>query len=138
MDKKRASINENEVWYRYSDRLTYDPTGVDHLVSSVSVQVLCTEYRVVRTTPCGVWLADAGAWRRCKSPPHDDRWVSTSAYKRWACPTREAAFESFIARKRSQIGKLEHQLVRARAALTIATTDGEGTLLMETISDRLE
>lgn len=50
---------------------------------------------VLKVTPKGVWLA-------CSTLYSEKRFVRREARKRFACPTKEEAMESFIARKNRQ------------------------------------
>jgi len=95
-------------WYRFEDVVyasmlnEYDePTGPGRL------EVVLRSYRVVKATPCGVWL-DIG------------RFVKTAARKRFACPTEAEALESFVARKSRQLSILEAQAGRVERALGMA------------------
>lgn len=92
------------VWYRYTERGHVRLDGPRDLPSY--------QYPVVRETPCGVWLQDG--FRR--------RWVSKTARKRFAYPTREEARESYRIRKRRHVEHLETQLRRARELLKQAET----------------
>lgn len=58
------------------------------------------EYRVLAHTPKGVWLDHFG----------QKRFVLTEARKKFACPTREEALESFRKRKQRQAKILRAQL----------------------------
>lgn len=88
------------VWYRYEECRHTD-----------GVRVTLREYPVLRKTPKGVWL-DTGFG--------GSRFVLRDAHKRWACPTKDEAEESFKARKRRQIKILRRQLEDAHKALAAA------------------
>jgi hypothetical protein len=95
-----------ETWYRYEDIVyasIYDD-GPGRLV------VELREYEVLRHTPKGVWLTMGFG---------DKRFVLRGAHKRFACPTKLEARESFIARKRRQIRIHEAQAARARSAISL-------------------
>ena len=66
-------------------------------------------YPVVKSTLKGVWI---DVWGKKK-------FILNDARKQWASPSPEKALESYQARKRRQIGILEHQLNRAKIALTL-------------------
>ena len=97
-------------WYRYRDE--YFREG--------DVRIFEQVLKVLKETPKGVWLNDSG----------NRRFVLRDARKRFACPTRQEALESFIARKRLQrsfalgtaeraeiaIGEAESMLIKERAA----------------------
>jgi len=53
---------------------------------------LFMEFRVLRETPCGFWIA-LDTWG------DQEKWVSKTGRKRYAYPTEELAKESFIARQ---------------------------------------
>jgi hypothetical protein len=82
--------------------------------SERSLMLVLHEYIILSRTPRGTWIDVF-----CRK-----RFVLDGARKRYACPTKEEALESYRARKEKQIGILEHQLARARAALNLKA-DGE-------------
>jgi hypothetical protein len=97
-----------EIWYRYEDIVyasLYDD-GPGRLV------VELREYEVLRHTPKGVWLTLGFG---------DKRFVLRGARKRFACPTKLEARESFIARKTRQM-KI-HLACAARAKDSILLVD---------------
>jgi len=77
------------------------------------VKVHLRKLPVIRYTPCGAWL-DIGL---------KERFVLTTATKRWAAPTPEEALKSFKARKKRQVQILSNQLNDAKTALIIAEAD---------------
>jgi len=84
-------------YFRWEDRAT-----------TSGVRIYLLKFPVLRQTPKGVWL-DLGFGLK--------RFVLTEAKRQYACPTLEAARESFRARKRRQIKIYETRLQQARAAL---------------------
>lgn len=85
---------EIEIWFRVEDVLrenTWNEYGPP------SVHVVTREYPVAKVTPCGVRLACG-------------RFVLRVARKRYACPTREEAMQSFLARKKRQASILRSRL----------------------------
>lgn len=84
--------------FRYEDRRVDEYGGV---------AVRLYEHRVLKTTPCGAWIDHFGA----------RRFVKSDARKRFACPTKEEAMVSFIARKRRQAAILRGQLDGVEEAL---------------------
>lgn len=86
-------------FYRY-DAITYHEIGV---------RVNEYKYSLLNETPKGYWIY--------QNYVDDKRWVSKTAKKRFAYPTREEALTSFIARKKCQIRILEAQLGNAKSAL---------------------
>lgn len=67
-------------WYRYEDYY-----GEDAYEPCIQI----ARFRVIKKTPKGVWLNHWGG----------HRWVSNESRKRLAYPTKELAYESFLARK---------------------------------------
>lgn len=106
-----------ETMYRYVEEVIYD----DETHFRVVIRPLT--YRVVKTTPCGVWI------ERSHSYPYLDRryfrrylpkWVSTTpGKKRFAYPTEKEALESFIERKRSHVRHARWRLNIAESALSV-------------------
>lgn len=86
-----------EAWCRYEG---YDPPYLNW-------------YRVIRHTPCGVWLSMGYRQK--------DKFVLTHARKQWACETEKDAKESYKRRKMRQIEHLERQLKRAEYGLSHIT-----------------
>lgn len=101
----------SEVWYRYTDSIVSSFDAEYEYVVARSVRLSLNEYRVIKHTPKGVWL-DVGIG--------DRRLVLRNSRKRFACPTKKEALESFIARKECQIKIFEHRLQTARTALAQA------------------
>jgi hypothetical protein len=101
-----------EIWYRFEDYM--ESAGVDEWENSLgpgTVQVRCREFRAIRHTPKGVWL-DIGYV--------PNRFVLKSATKQYACPTREDALRSFVARKTRQASIYRARVRRAEIALAKA------------------
>jgi hypothetical protein len=99
-------MHSSTKWYRYQDSLGGDDWG-----THVSVHLF--EYTVVKETPKGVWLA-LFEFSSLK------RFVLLDARKKFACPTKEEAMESFLARKRKQVKILSNQLRHVKEAIQIA------------------
>lgn len=102
-----------EYWYRITDYRTAG--GVDEwgdiIPGSGSSHLRLEMYEVVKHTPKGVWIYLG--WE-------GKRFVLRDARKRFACPTKEEALESFMARKRRQIRILTAQRKNAKEALRLA------------------
>lgn len=96
------------IYYRYVDRLT-----------TYGVNVYCYEYEVIKQTPKGVWI---------ETLVGNKRFVKTEARKRFACPTKEEALESFKARKTRQARILKAQLRNVEMALDIANNSREASI----------
>jgi len=69
--------------------------------------VYCNEYRIDRETPKGYWIEN------------ETKWVSSNGKRRWAYPTIEEAWESFVARKTRQVMILQRQLSYAEDLLSM-------------------
>lgn len=96
-----------EIWYRYED---YD-YEVGLLGQPSKALILLREFEVLRTTPKGVWL---------KMGVEQKRFVLRDAIKRYACPTKEEARISFIARKEKQLKIVKDQVIAIESALAQA------------------
>lgn len=94
-------------WYRYEDTLSGDDWGT-------YVNVHLRQLEVVRETPKGVWV------RLYDSDMAPQRFVLRESRKRYACPTKEEAMESFLARKRKQMKILKAKLAHVEEAIQIA------------------
>ena len=94
-------------WYRFDD-VTYAQMSSEYgeWVGPARLDVVLRTYKVVKVTPCGVWL-DVG------------RFVKTAARKRFACPTEDEARESFLARKKRQLSILYAQTERIERAIRL-------------------
>ena len=101
---------KNEKFYRYEDKLEYSWDYEFEIVTSSIVVITLLEFDVIKHTPCGVWLSVYGT----------KKFVKTKARKRWACPTKKEAMESFLARKNKQKRLLEGQIDRVEKALYLA------------------
>lgn len=93
-------------FYRYEEMQYYQ----------IGVKIHLMEFDFIKETPCGYWI-------KLFSFCDDKKWVSKTAKKRFAYPTKEEALSSFIARKTRQIEILEAQLSNARMALMLGKTE---------------
>lgn len=91
---------EDEFLYRYDD------PGL----------LYCVRFRVVKHTPCGVWI---------QTGPSTRKFVLLNTHKSFACATKEEAWKSFIARRKRQIEIVASQLERAQAALTLDPSEAK-------------
>ncbi len=113
-------VKESEShWYRYREcsmiSSSYDMNGEWVRDHHLGTRVELDTYRVIRATPKGVWLDSRMG----------ERFVLRGSRKQYACPTKEAALASFMARKRRQIRILEGQLQRAREALAAGNAESD-------------
>jgi hypothetical protein len=95
----------------------------DESVFDERPKIIESTFSLVKETPCGYWIKkDNENWRELFSTfSSKQRWVSKTARKRFAYPTKEQALLSFIARKRRQIAITEWQLLTAESYLELAT-----------------
>ena len=98
------------VLYRYEDHIYSG--GIDEADRPIpgKTEVVLREFSVVRWTPKGVWI------RTPDLPPDNEKFVLLTARKKFACPTKEEALQSFIERKKSQVRILTKQLEKAKIA----------------------
>ena len=101
-----------EVWYRYEETLWAPSLNEwEEPVGRGSISIRLQEFPVLKHTPKGVWLFTFFG---------DKRFVLRDARKRFACPTKEEALESFIARKKRQATIFESRARNARLAIKLA------------------
>ena len=99
---------DNQKFYRYD---AYTSVGD-------SIRLHLQEYEVVKETPCGYWIQEAHSEEYANLFGQPMKyWVSKTSKKRRAYPNKDAALESFIHRKRCQIGILKEQLRIAKESL---------------------
>ena len=108
-----------DIWYRYMETQYAAPLDeYERPMGNGSVQINLTEYHVIKETPKGVWLRHTGFlmynWKK---------FVLLGSRKKFACPTKEEAMVSFIARKRAQIRIYKDRLESAEMALAIVEGD---------------
>jgi hypothetical protein len=89
---------EPEKWYRYEDvQYASQLNEYDEPIGPGRLEVKLREIPVIKHTPKGVWIGYGNGILEKKFVLRDSR-------KRYACPTIEEAKESFIARKKCQVG----------------------------------
>jgi hypothetical protein len=91
--------------YRYEATVHYDESGWRR-----TAEIRLDRYWIAKRTPKGAWINVYG----------QRKFVLTDAHKRWACPDKSAALQSFIRRKERQVGILSAQLDNAKVALEYA------------------
>lgn len=107
-DKNFAVDPEPTYWYRFEDRTV--SAGVDEWERPLGpprLEVALRKHRFIKATPKGAWISVHGS----------RRFVLESATKKFACPTIEAAKESFVARKSRQAAILMSRVNRANEAI---------------------
>lgn len=84
----------SDTWYRFEDHRVAPPVDeYDNPIGSSTLEVNLRTFTLLRRTPKGVWLTSSYG---------GPRFVLNGATKCYACPTVEAALESFTARKNKQ------------------------------------
>lgn len=107
------------VLYRYEDVAVstgYDEWGYS---SGSRVELYLREYPVLRETPKGVWISlSCGEFHALGD--QCERFVLLGARRRFACPTREEALDSFLARKRRQLSIHKARIRHVESAIAAA------------------
>lgn len=89
-----------------------------------TVALYCSKYEILKHTPKGEWIVlywDGYIFDGTIVPVK--RFVLRNAHKRFACPTKEEALDSFISRKKRQIRILTGKIEDAEMAIQKATYD---------------
>lgn len=94
-------MDQPEVFYRYVD---------------VNGTVMLEKHRVIKRTPCGVWLHRPYTKDEKKFVRLQD-FSGDQTHKRWACPTVEDAKVSFLKRKSRQLRLLRAQIACVEEAV---------------------
>ena len=118
--KPIISKNQNPIYfYRYEEvRYSRGVDQYDNPLPGCNLKVHLREYKIISITPKGVWIQLWGLWS------DEKKFILLSARKRFACPTKKEAVESFKARKNRQIQILNGQLKQAKEALSIIEKQG--------------
>ena len=102
---------EKEVWYRYEEVQYAAPVDeFDQPSGTGQMIVHLRELEVLKHTSKGVWL---------RTYSGDKRFALKSAHRRYACPSKEQAKESFIARKKRQAAIYLARAEKAKLALAL-------------------
>jgi hypothetical protein len=100
-----------EHFFRYDDTQFAPPLDeFENPVGPGRVVVQLTEFPVIRRTKCGAWVDNFGT----------PRFVLLSARKQFACPTKEDAKVSFLARKKAQARIYAARLRATNEAIALA------------------
>lgn len=98
-------------FYRYEEQAEED--------SWAPPKLLCYEYSLERETIHGYWIVpQVGVYCRMRR-----RWVSKTARKRYAYPSKAEALTALIARKRRQKTICEYQIDLAIATIAVAENE---------------
>ena len=106
------------LYYRYIDKCYAGCSATewgseDYYISGPHLELQL--YRLVKKTPKGAWLARYYKGMELVEP-NSKRWVSDTATKRLAHPTKEEALHSFICRKRRQAAIYQERMNTAERA----------------------
>jgi len=93
------------VFYRYYEQ------AYSTMIGTIYIKVHEEKFDMVKETECGYWIQTGFVFPRKK-------WVSKTAKKRFAYPTKKEALDSFIKRKERQKEILEHKLSNVKEALS--------------------
>lgn len=97
------------IFYRYEEqRFTEEEKVVERT------------FHLLKETPCGWWIVIPRTSILQWGKPVK-KWVSKTARKRYAYPTRKEAIRNFLARKRRQIAILKWRLEMVEEAQRLAT-----------------
>jgi len=107
---------EKTYWYRYENKVYAPPVDeFDRVCGEGLMKVILYRWEVVKHTPKGVWLELWG----------QKRFVLNRSRRRFACPTKDEARVSFIARKTRQAGIYEARARTARQAVAVFSPSAE-------------
>lgn len=99
------------IYYRYEVQRFAPPVDeFDNVCGEGTCELALRAYLVAKETPKGVRLANG-------------KFILTSAWKQWACPTIPEAWESFQRRKAKQISILSTRLRRAETEALMTQAD---------------
>ena len=103
-------------FYRYEARqyVSIDTDGEYYSSSIPNPKLEVREFDLVKETPKGYWI---GLFLKPMDKPYYEKWVSKTAKKRYAYPTKEEALNNYIRRTESRIKILKAQLLSSQIAL---------------------
>lgn len=105
-------------FYRY-DSVEYaslDFNGDVILPPFPNPTITLTTFELVKETPKGYWIVSIGL----KFYPQYKKWVSKTAKKRYAYPTKAEALHNFIKRNQRRLGILKRQIELCKSNLSKA------------------
>lgn len=113
-----------EYLYRYDTERDWIYNGHDY-AQGKRVSVILNQYPIMKETPMGYWINYKGySYLDYEhTPKHSLKFVlkcDSSGRKRWAYLDKDKAMNSYIIRKRKQIGYLEESLATTKMALSLA------------------
>lgn len=115
-------MEQAEFWYRVKEQRYSSCMCEDICSCPTTTRVEVEKFRVVKTTPKGVWLSSGFSTVK---EYQILRWVKNDSKKKYACPTVEEAYKSFFRRKERQIKILKSRLNQAEEALEIGKNEFE-------------
>jgi hypothetical protein len=92
----------------YDDGYSYRSSNIPN------IGIWCREYCLERETQKGYWIVNA------EGSVYHRKWVSKTARKRYAYPSRREAMDSFVARTKCRISILNRQAKECEYALLAA------------------
>jgi len=93
---------EKKVYYRYDNFSYAAPVNEFEISMGKSIpSIHISTFEVVKHTPKGVWIEIPWAKKR--------KFILNRSRKKYASPTKELAWESFLARKKKQLSILSYQ-----------------------------
>ncbi len=99
---EKYPVNRTKKFYRYNAWHYCDGC------SDINAEV----FYLHKETKCGYWIVPQYG--------SEKRWVSSTATKRYAYPTKAEALVNFVARKRCEINILENRMRLSKRALSVA------------------
>lgn len=108
----RDKLAGADLWYRYEDvhwASPVDEWGYSCGLGQITIEL--RSYEVLRRTAKGVWIRLYNG---------DARFVLSDARKKFACPTKEAAKQSFLARKKRQLSIYKARAEEVQRVLALA------------------
>lgn len=101
-ESKQEGLSMPEYLYRYHDwRCSAGVDEFDNPLPGYHLEFCCHEYEIIKKTPKGAWI---------KMFMDKPKFVLLTARKRFACPTKEEALDSMIARKKAYIKILDKKM----------------------------
>lgn len=118
MQKMRNMSKDNtkKAFYRY-ETIQYASIGYDGEYENSpfpNPRLILYTFYLHKETPKGYWIGHGAS---------ESRWVSKTAKKRFAYPTKQEAINNFIKRNERRIAILNNQLTSCKMALVLAKNE---------------
>lgn len=106
-------IEKEESGYLYRYDVARFGIGIDEDApyQGYSLSIVLHKYKIVKETPCGVWIEQYF---------RHNKFVLSNSHKRFAFPTIKEASESFRRRKEKYVSLCKHDLEYAERSLHLA------------------